>query len=430
MKTSMKTRLLALACAGLVLATATAPAALAATGTSSAARSGTSDLTRSEASDRAWSEASTGTMIADGRGSVVSAELLARLSAAQVEATLTKGGFPVPPRPQGADLYAVVYRTVAVDGTPTTASGVVALPARSRRELWTVSYEHGTLATKAYAGSGSDGDGRAVPLMFAAAGFAGIAPDYLGLGTGPGFHPYMDAATEASASADLLRAAGELAGRQGRTLSGDVLVTGFSQGGHAAMALSKALRDDPAYRLRGVAPIAGPYHVRRAEMPALLKGRLDPHSATYYLAYWTVSMNRLHHLYDSPSEVFRDPGVERLFDGQHSFDEIAAGLPASPRDLVTDAYLKRMAQPSGSLLKAMVVNDATCAGWRPGVPVRLYAGRGDKDVAIANSRLCLEELKASGVKATLTDVGNVDHMTSPFRALPRILDWFTGLRGT
>ncbi|WP_326632780.1 hypothetical protein OIE67_46885 [Nonomuraea fuscirosea] len=417
MKTSMKTRLLALACAGLVLATATAPAALAATGTSSATPSALSSGTPS------------GTVIADGRGSVVSAELLARLSAAQVKATLTKRGYPVPPRPQGADLYAVVYRTVAVDGTPTTAGGVVALPTRSRRGLWTVSYEHGTLATKAYAGSVSDGDGRAVPLMFAAAGFAGIAPDYLGLGTGPGFHPYMDAATEASASADLLRAAGELARRQGRTLSGDVLVTGFSQGGHAAMALSKALREDSGYRLRGVAPIAGPYHVRRAEMPALLQGRLDPHVATYYLAYWTVSMNRLHHLYDSPSEAFRDPGVERLFDGQHGFDEIVAGLPASHRDLLTDAYLKRVAQPSGSLLKAMVDNDATCAGWRPGVPVRLYAGRGDREVVIANSRLCLKELKASGVKATLTDVGNVDHMTSPLRAMPRILDWFTGLRG-
>ncbi|MGP4095962.1 hypothetical protein [Nonomuraea sp. KM90] len=405
MKTSMKTRLLALACAGLVLATATAPAALAATGAPAAH-----------------------TVTIDDRGSIVSANLLARLSAEQVTAYLTGAKFPVPARPQGADLYAVVYRTIGVDGTPTTASGVVALPARSRKGLWTVSYGHGTLPTKAGAGSVADGDGRAVPLMFAAAGFTGVAPDYLGLGTGPGFHPYMDAATEASASADLLRAAGELARRQGRTLSGDVLVTGFSQGGHAAMALGKSLRDDPEYRLRAAAPIAGPCHVRRAELPALLAGRLDPHSATFYLAYWTVSMNRLHHFYDSPSEVFRDPGVEKLFDGHHSFDQIAAGLPATPRDLVTAAYLERIAKPSGAVLRATEANDATCAGWRAGVPVRLFAGRGDKDVAIANSRLCLRDLRVSGVKASLTDVGDVDHMTSASRSLPQVLDWFTGLR--
>nr|SBO90982.1 Lysophospholipase [Nonomuraea gerenzanensis] len=113
-----------------------------------------------------------------------------------------------------------------------------------------------------------------------------------------------------------------------------MLVTGFSQGGHAAMALGKALRGDPAYRLRGVAPISGPYHVRAAELPALLQDRLDPHSATFYLAYGTVSMNRLHHFYGSPSEVFRDPAVEQLFDGgpQLRADRgRAAGLAARSR---------------------------------------------------------------------------------------------------
>jgi acetyl esterase/lipase len=402
----MRTRLLALACAGFVLATATAPAALAVTNNAV-----TNDV------------ATIG-----NRGSIVAADLLGRFSAKQVRAYLTEAKFPVPARAQGADLYAVVYRTVAVDGTPTTASGVVALPQRSRKGLWTVVYEHGTLATKADAGSVSDGDGRTTPLMFAAAGFAGVAPDYLGLGKGPGLHPYMDAASEASASADLLRAARELAGREGRTLSGDVLVTGFSQGGHAAMALSKELRADPATRLRGVAPIAGPYDVKDAELPALLDDRLDPHSATFYLAYWTVSMNRLHGLYGSPSEVFRDPGVEKLFDGGHSFEEIVAGLPASPRDLVTAAYLERIAKPSGTLLRALEANDATCAGWRPGVRVKLFAARSDGDVAFTNSESCLRDLRASGVKASLTDVGDVDHRTSAFRALPKVLDWFTALR--
>ncbi|TDD56473.1 hypothetical protein E1286_02275 [Nonomuraea terrae] len=405
MRTSMTKRLLALACAGLVPATAIAPAALAATGSAES------------------------TVIRDR---VVSATLLARMSAEQVAASLTETGFPVPDRPQGADLYAVAYRTVGVTGGPTTASGVVALPARSRKGLWTVVYGHGTQATRAAAGSVADGDGRAVPLMFASAGFVGIAPDYLGLGTGPGHHPYMDAATEASASADLLRAAGELARRQGRTSSGDVLLTGFSQGGHAAMALGQELRADPAlrtaFRLRAVAPIAGPYHVRRAQLPATLGDRLDPRGSAFYLAYWTVSMNRLHHFYDSPSEVFRDPGVERLFDGHHSFDEIAAALPASPRDLVTAAYLRRVAKPSGAILRALEANDRTCAGWRPGVPVRLYAAGGDRDVDFGNSRLCLRDLRAGGVEASLTDVGDADHTTSALRSLPEILDWFTDVR--
>lgn len=406
----MRTRLLALACAGLVLATATAPAALAAavpTGTAPAAR----------------------TVTIDDRGSIVSARLLARMSPEQVTAYFERAKFPAPARPQGVDLYAVVYRTIGVAGTPTTAGGVVALPARSRKNLWTVSYAHGTTVGRSEVGTTSDGEGRAIPMLFAAAGFAGVAPDYLGLGAGPGHHPYMDAATEASASADLLRAAGELARQQGRTLSGDVLATGFSQGGHAAMALGKELRGGSGFRLRGVAPIAGPYHLREAELPALLDGRLQPLSATFYLAYWTVSMNRLHHLYDSPSEVFRDPGVAELFDGDRGFDEVAAALPGSPRDLVTDDYLKRLKRPSGALLTAMERNDATCAGWRPGVPVRLFAARGDRDVVIANARRCLRDLRANGVKASLTDVGDVEHRPSMFRTMPQVFDWFVRLRG-
>nr|SBO90981.1 hypothetical protein BN4615_P495 [Nonomuraea gerenzanensis] len=61
--------------------------------------------------------------------------------------------------------------------------------------------------------------------------------------------------------------------------------------------------------------------------------------------------------------------------------------------------------------------------------MRLYAGRGDKDVAYDNSRYCLRELRVSGVKAALKDVGDVDHTTTARRSLPEVLDWFVALRG-
>ena len=42
--------------------------------------------------------------------------------------------------------------------------------------------------------------------LFASAGYAAVAPDYLGLGTGPGLHPYMDLSSEVTASVDMLDA--------------------------------------------------------------------------------------------------------------------------------------------------------------------------------------------------------------------------------
>ncbi|MEU6409339.1 hypothetical protein [Microbispora sp. NPDC046933] len=409
-----KRLLAAAACAALVLSVpATASAAI--TRPAAAASAATASATEAP------------------RGAIVSATRLDRLSPAQVSAALRAAGFPAPEHPLGVDVYRVVYRTTGTDGKPTTASGVVTLPRSRDGRLSFAIYEHGTLPTRRYAPSvAADSDGRLVPVMFAAAGFAGVAPDYLGLGLGPGRHPYMDAASEVTASADLLRAGRDLAARHGRSVDGRVLVTGFSQGGQAAMALGRALQQGavPGLRLAALAPISGPYAVERAELPAVLSGDIEPHTAAFYLAYWITSMNRLHHLYDTPGQAFRAPydtTVEGLFDGRHTEEQIAAALPASPAELLTDEFMAQVRQPSGAFLEALRANDTTCAGWRPRVPVTLYASRGDRDVAIANSRLCRDDLLASGAEVRLVDVGDVDHVHGALRSLPRVLRAFQDL---
>ncbi|GIG81174.1 hypothetical protein [Planotetraspora kaengkrachanensis] len=411
---SFTRRLLALACATTLLTVPAATVAMAATAPSAS---------RPQA-----------VVAAPHRGEVLSATSVGRLSSSQVATYLRETGFPAPESIGGVDLYTLVYGTVTADGKPTTASGVVALPQNRRRGLQTVIYEHGTSATRKDAPSlAVESDGRAIPIAFAAAGFVGVAPDYLGLGTGPGFHPYMHAESEATASVDLLRAARTTAARHGRTLNGEVMVTGFSQGGQAAMALGRALQRgaDAHLRLTALAPISGPYDVERAELPAALSGDLDPLSATFYLAYWIVSMNRLYHFYDSPGQVFRAPydtTMEELYGGDHAFEDIAAGLPPNPRELLTDDFLRRLEHPGGALLRAMRANDTTCTDWRPRVPVRLYGATGDRDVAFANAEHCLRDLRSHGADVSLTNVGDVDHNTSAFRSLPLVLRWFQQLQ--
>ncbi|GAA3507586.1 acyl CoA:acetate/3-ketoacid CoA transferase [Streptosporangium album] len=43
---------------------------------------------------------------------------------------------------------------------------------------------------------------------------------------------------------------------------------------------------------------------------------------------------------------------------------------------------------------------------------------------IANSTDCLKDLRAGGVDASLTEVGDVDHNGSVRRSMPKVLDWF------
>ncbi|MFI6347192.1 dienelactone hydrolase family protein [Streptomyces sp. NPDC050560] len=368
------------------------------------------------------------------RGRVVSSERIARLSADETAAYLSGQHYPSPAPRNGVDAYRIGYRTVDENGGPTTASGLLVLPRNADRHPRLVAYEHGTMAAREDGPSVDDNDARASTVLFAGRGYAAVAPDLLGLGTGPGHHPYMDAATEASASLDMLRAARNFAAGHGRTLDGRVLVTGFSAGGHAAMAVGRTLQDhaDRHFALAAVAPVSGPFDVEHAEIPAALRDdTLDPKEAVFYLGYWITSMNRLHHLYDSPSEAFLPPyddTAESLFDGDHSDEEVFRGLPDTVDQLLTPRFRRQLLHPTGALRRAMRENDTTCSDWTPEVPVRLYAADGDRDVAIANSEHCRAQLAANGVAAPLTDVGDVGHFDSPVLSMPRIAEWFEQLR--
>ena len=370
------------------------------------------------------------------RGTVVSVTPVVRMSRAQVRDYLGDEGLTSPRPRSGVSGFKVLYRTVSATGRPALASGVVVLPSDTTGTLQAVSFTHGTHAGRSTAGSvAADGQSRIAAVYYAAAGYAGVAPDYLGLGEGCGAHPYLDAASEASASLDMLRAARDVATRQGRGLERQVLVTGFSQGGQAAMALGRQLQRgaDPYLRLGALAPISGTYDLRRAQLPASLSGdSLDPRVSAFNLAYATVAWNRLHHLYKEPSEVFQAPydaTVEQLFDGSHDESDIFPQLPASPEELVTPRYLHWLKHPSGALLRAIRAADGTC-DWAPDVPIRLYGASGDEQVTYGNTRNCVRALRARGARPQVVDYGTgsgTDHFATLHRALPDTLHWFRAL---
>ncbi|MGI5218366.1 hypothetical protein [Nocardia sp. CA-290969] len=360
-----------------------------------------------------------------GRGDLVSATPIATMDAAQTRDYLTKWKYPVP-RANGVRSYRVVYGTVGPDGAPTTASGLVVVPETDLPRLRTVSYAHGTIVRRDEAPSAAGESDRARTVLFAAAGYLAVAPDYLGLGSGPGPHPYAHAPSEASASADLLLAARTLLAEQGREIYPDILVTGFSQGGQAALALARELQAGAVRDARPgpVAAVSGPYAIQEVQAPAALDGRVEPRQAALFLAYWTTAMNRIHHLYDDPAAAFRQPyarQVEQLFDGDHDLLTIAANLPRTPAELLTPEYLELARSPTGAALRAMADSDTVC-DWTPTAPVRLYAAPGDRSVPFENSQRCMKaELGAS---AELIDLGDIDHGATTTTALPLILDWF------
>ncbi|URN04380.1 hypothetical protein LUW74_14370 [Actinomadura madurae] len=373
------------------------------------------------------------------RGHLVSAVHLRTMPAGQVRAWLATEGFDAASVRYGVDTYRLVYRTIDTRGRATTASGLLVLPRNDDRRLRTVSYAHGTMNYKPDAPS-TAGDvwGPGPAVTFGAAGFAAVAPDYLGLGKGPGAHPWKDVPSETSASLDMLRAARQFVPREGRILDGRVLVTGFSQGASSALGLARALQEgaDPHFRLRAVAPISGAYDFRGAELPALLNGEVAPKLAVAYTSYLLTAWNRIHGgIYRQPSDVFQEPyasRVEKFFDGTTPGQVMLEGLPDELGQLLTPRGFRLLRHPSGTFAEALRVDAQVCTAWTPRVPVRLYKISDDEQAVDANTPACVAGFRARGADVPVVDVGDTvyegsRHLGANLAGTAMIVRWFGAL---
>ena len=307
------------------------------------------------------------------------------------------------------------------------------LPINGRRTLSTVSFGHGTEIYKGDAPSTSDDVFLIGPaLTFASAGFAAVAPDYVGLGVGPGTHPWMDIPSETTASLDLLRAARAFARTEGKVLNRDVYASGFSQGASAALGLARALQSgaDSWFRAAAVAPISGAYDFRRSEIPALFTPEVHPVLASAYTSYLLVAFDRRHDIYPAPGYVFRKPyvGLSRLFDGTHTGQEVLQALPATIDELLTPQGKALLLHPTGRFAAALDEVDSVCTDWEPRMPVRLYYSPGDEEAVNANTDRCHSALGAPKVDLGVnTEYNGFVHEGSEVLGVPAATRWFASL---
>lgn len=353
------------------------------------------------------------------RGDVLSSTVVRRLTVPQAKRYLKEAGYPITEVRRPLVGYRLTYRTVTRDGMPTRASGLVAFPTTGPSQLEPVLWTHGTTPSDADAPSIGTGDSyqQGGALAFAAAGYAVVAPDYLGLGAGAGRPVYLDGKTERTASLDLLTAARTFAKKHGRQLESGVNVAGYSQGAHAALVNGRAIQEGeaPGSELAALAPISGAYSFRRAELPALAHGEVVPKLGALYLGYLLTSWDRIHNIYGSPKEAFRAPYsgfVTSLYDGSHSSMEVYQRMPASPAKLLTPRWLKQLRSPSGAFLKALNAYDESCRGWVPKVPTRMYYTGGDQEAVPANTLHCADDFARSGYAVRTHDLRVRSHTVS------------------
>ena len=365
----------------------------------------------------------------NSRGRLLSTVTLVRLTGAEVAAELRQVGLPDGTR-HDVETYRLTYCTVSPSGQPTTASGLLALPQRKHGLLRPVLYEHSSAAARTEAPSYlQQTETRVIPFFFASDGYAVVAPDYLGLGTSTGRHPYLHAASEVTASLDMLRAAETATTKRAGRLSHNVFITGFSQGGQATMAVGQALQSRPGpWRPAALAPMAGPYSMAGAMAAAILDpGATNQQHASFYLANVFTAWKDLYHLYRNPHQVFTAPYadlIEGLYDGTRGVPDIDATLP-EPQELFRPEALRLIADPTGRYAAAARDNDV--CRWAPSAPTRLYAAHGDRDVNFAVAEQCQRQLVERGAPAQLVDMGGADHVGTAIASIPQIRAWFAEL---
>jgi len=349
--------------------------------------------------------AMTASLLAQERGDLYSVSLLRSFSKSELAELYADNGIPrfISPIDYAVDAYKVVYYTGSATGDSLTfASGLMAVP-REGCESPLFCYHHGT----AYYGdlvSELELEWQ-VGVVTAANGYVSALPDYLGYGATPASHPhpYLHAETQASASIDLLRAVRHWCDDQAISLNGQLLLAGYSQGGHAAMATHRAIetQHQGEFTVTASAPGSGPYDLSGLTRDALLA---PAPSIAFYLAFTMFSYQYVYgDLWDHPSEAFVAPFDQLLpqfFD--RSTPPVAVSFPDTARKMLQPTYLAAVQQDSLHPANlALAANDLY--DWTPQAPINMYYCEADEVVPYQNAllaELTFQQNGATDVRAS------------------------------
>jgi acetyl esterase/lipase len=213
----------------------------------------------------------------------------------------------------GVDFYYLEFWTVGGAGETTKSSGALMVPTggpgcSGPRPI--VLYAHGTNFDKtlniADVTNPNNTEGALIAAAFAAQGYIVVAPNYAGYDISTlGYHPFLNAAQQSGEMLNILAAARTALPKTfaaATTDNGKLFVTGYSEGGHVAMATQRALEAAGA-TVTAAAPMSGPYALE-AFGDAIFFGSVNL-GATEFTPLLTTSYQRAYgNLYAATSDIY------------------------------------------------------------------------------------------------------------------------------
>jgi hypothetical protein len=411
---------------------------------------------------------------------------------------LAAGGSAATPLKCGIDAYKIEFNTVGGAATPEAvrSSGALYVPTGTGctgpRPI--VLYAHGTTTDKAYdisqlaTPNPANSEAALIAAIYASNGFIVVAPNYAGYDDSTlSYHPYLNAKQESHEMQDALAAARSALPKliSPAVDAGILFVSGYSQGGHVAMATVRDL-EAAGQSVSGSVPMSGPYAMS-AFGDVIFSGNVDVGAVVFIPLLSKSYQEEFGNLYTATTDLYTPQyaaGIDTLLPSTTDINTLfstgklppsalfnSAFGPQNPNPalgnfgfgtsfLVTDAargaYLTDAgtnvdqalagtgvfppATPASPIRQALRANDLRMPAngqmglWLPKSPMLLCAGGDDSTVFSVNTKIIktyfhVGQLSLPSGSGSEAAVLNIDPSSTLLSSDPGIDSLFAALRG-
>ena len=280
-----------------------------------------------------------------GSDSATSVKSISSFNTAQINTQFDLDGTATPDAKCDIKIEKVSYPTVGAAGERTNATAALMLPSGDSADCQgdrpILLYAHGTTTDKGYDFSQvanpqnpAAGEATLIAANFAAQGYIVVAPNYAGYDESDlDYHPYLVAEQQATDMADALDSARTIIARQQRANdpdytnlddSGKLFISGYSQGGHVAMATARMFEqnDEP---VTAIAPLSGPYALA-AFGDEIFRGNVNIGASRFAPLLGIGLQEKYGNIYGKKSDIFLDKYADAQLPSETAFgDLVTAG---------------------------------------------------------------------------------------------------------
>ncbi len=278
-------------------------------------------------------------------------------------------------------------------------SGMVYVMSNSRDRVTPVVYLHPTSSSKKSVPSKGSFDSNYAVCKNISEKTVFIAPDYFGLGESIDPHPYLVKKEVVSAVTAMMDVSKQFFSKQlGKVVSDKIVLSGYSQGGHAAVSVLEHMESTPELRDQILFSVSfsGPYNLSTYLFDRILKKNGGENGTLFTTLILANYQYYYEDIYDHPSQVFNSKFVE-LEKSATSFhvSDLKKELPKNISELLSPNFYQELASGKKNSFRARL-GENDFLPWKVQSPLYLGYSNADQSVPKKDTLIFYRNLRLVG----------------------------------